>query len=314
VASAARSTTQADNDPQPLLRSTLPPSDSIKPQQQNQRLASAVAPITAYESANFMSQHTGRQNVVETPVTPASIATGEVETQVTLSPVNETSQPASRSTARAPRQPRGTTAPDTAKHQPPELNPKQVITPAPMHTPSLEAAGLQYQAETDRQTVMARVNAAPRPTPPSATRLLEQHNDRLSLGSDDVAPPVVSASTANPARPLPLITGPNLSDKIDETFAPYRSDQNSLQPVVVEESIKPRPDLNLLATSAALPETAARHQQAETLTEPPTIRVTIGRIEVRTTTTPPSAAPRPRPAQPTISLQDYLKQNRSRKS
>ena len=49
----------------------------------------------------------------------------------------------------------------------------------------------------------------------------------------------------------------------------------------------------------------------ETPAEPPSIRVTIGRVEVRAVTPPPPAEPPP-PAKPRISLDDYLRSHRGR--
>ncbi len=49
----------------------------------------------------------------------------------------------------------------------------------------------------------------------------------------------------------------------------------------------------------------------ETPAEPPSIRVTIGRVEVRAVSPPPPAEPPP-PAKPRISLDDYLRSHRGR--
>ncbi|WP_426993393.1 hypothetical protein [Methylomonas sp. CM2] len=56
---------------------------------------------------------------------------------------------------------------------------------------------------------------------------------------------------------------------------------------------------------------AAARQPADVRPEPtpmPTIQVTIGRIEIRATQTSEKSAAKPRPAQATMSLDDYLKQ------
>jgi hypothetical protein len=80
--------------------------------------------------------------------------------------------------------------------------------------------------------------------------------------------------------------------------------------VADDRPIVPRPD------PALTPERPTRgisqpEARAESL---PTIRVTIGRVEVRTTPTSPSkAVSGNRSAHPALSLQDYLKQNQSRK-
>ncbi len=53
----------------------------------------------------------------------------------------------------------------------------------------------------------------------------------------------------------------------------------------------------------------SKKQQEKSASEAPTIRVTIGRIEVRAVTTPqPSRRPVPKKTAPSLSLDDYLKQ------
>jgi hypothetical protein len=66
-----------------------------------------------------------------------------------------------------------------------------------------------------------------------------------------------------------------------------------------------RPASRLTAARRAMPAKQIRD-------EPPPVRVTIGRIEVRAVVPPPQAAPRPAPRRPApLSLDEYLEQRRS---
>ena len=66
----------------------------------------------------------------------------------------------------------------------------------------------------------------------------------------------------------------------------------------------------------AFPHQVPLHETiTESVLQPPTIHISIGRIEVRAVT-PPTASirPKPRRAEPTLSLEDYLKHSRGGRS
>jgi len=82
-----------------------------------------------------------------------------------------------------------------------------------------------------------------------------------------------------------------------------------------EKPIAPRLDPAALSSSARTQSMTARRLPPVVSEALPTIRVTIGRIEVRTTPAPSTPAVRQaRPAQPALSLKEYLKQGQSKKS
>jgi hypothetical protein len=81
--------------------------------------------------------------------------------------------------------------------------------------------------------------------------------------------------------------------------------------VAGRERIIERPAATVRPTSRV---TAARRATPvkQTRDEPPPVRVTIGRIEVRAVVPPPHAPPRPAPRRPApLSLDEYLEQRRS---
>ena len=152
-----------------------------------------------------------------------------------------------------------------------------------------------------------------------------------TLSADTPSSDTLSAGTSSAGQGT-LDNAPILSQHISESSTPKSRGAMNRAPTSMEEHLlvprqddRPRigdhpstsPTQNVGATRAvALKDSQAINQHAAAGTEDtsptPTIHVTIGRIDVRAIT-PPSAPPtRPKPTRsgPTLSLEDYTRQNR----
>jgi len=138
--------------------------------------------------------------------------------------------------------------------------------------------------------------------------------DRAESGSSLNVAPGSAASGLSPVTS-------QLSQSIDSVL-PRDERDTAVTKVVTERSTAPAPPVtetaesNLRPRDFTLPSFTAQdivdrlpHESRSTPAPLPTIKVNIGRIDVRAVTTPPAPAPRQRKkTQPSLSLDDYLKQ------
>ncbi|HET9212938.1 MAG TPA: hypothetical protein VFR03_21205 [Thermoanaerobaculia bacterium] len=158
-----------------------------------------------------------------------------------------------------------------------------------------------------------RGQAPPLQQPPAEVSLFSrQAGGRLGEeGRGDEGQRTGSADAASFAIPAPP-TEPAF--RIDETVLPAASPGPRIEPsaepaLPAHRPLVPRAALRQEPPPAALasPSSRAEAGPAAAAAPEPTIRVTIGRIEVRSAAPAPPAAPAPRPAAPRLSLEEYLR-------
>jgi hypothetical protein len=144
--------------------------------------------------------------------------------------------------------------------------------------------------------------SAPRPDEPARTTLDSTSVRRRRAGSD----------RREPIETVPHENG--ISSKKLETFAPITSVVRSEDLLSREHSTEDFPSLSKSSMAeihrrSSLREARDQIPSSELPSPPPTVRVTIGRVEVKAIM-PPAQPTRAKPARsaPTLSLEDYLKQ------
>jgi hypothetical protein len=155
-------------------------------------------------------------------------------------------------------------------------------------------------------------NVKPQPSMVGRGEVLTKISPTLSFPTafNHPAAPVQDEAAASDSPPL-LARFTNL---LRHSSTRYKSSRD-IQPVPLVRSqlssppeIEPSPQAHLNSRQSMLSERreSALAQEAST----PSIQVTIGRIEIRTTKSPPPSTPRSQPTQrgATLSLNDYLKQ------
>ena len=145
----------------------------------------------------------------------------------------------------------------------------------------------------------------PDPLPPLPENLLS-----ISTQTKEDTPPI----SAELQRPTPELTVQQIStEQVTESVKPLLETSPPRNSVVIQPQIVPVSERSLPLTSpihqsqlVPLPDPAAASMPTAK-TEPPTIQVTIGRVEVRAIAPPPSPRQPPQPSVPKLSLEDYLK-------
>jgi hypothetical protein len=198
--------------------------------------------------------------------------------------------PARRPTVRPPRQPARPETVDLPEERPPASGP-----PLPDRQPDAMALEPRRGPKTappipgqprDGETRVERSTEHPARVIGSAREAPRNGEDRVVgrvTAASRVAPPDV-----RPPLPRPPVTSPDRDG--DRKIHRGRSQSNRVEPAV-----------SVSARSPQVPFT--RRQPSE-----PTIHVTIGRVEVRAVSAPPTLSGRAsRPSAPKLSLDDYLK-------
>jgi hypothetical protein len=233
---------------------------------------------------------------------------------------------------------RRTAAPADMASEPASRRQPDVLTPKPS---ALTATDLQVETKVAGQTEAARIVPLAHETRAEVEAQVAVVQPNGLTGGLLVSPSVNQAKATPPARlPSESPTRPAMGNVVQSqtTFAdiapgalaslaqtisstrPPRATATSLQQNAKssqedEKPIAPRLDPAALSGSAWTQSMTARRLPPVVSEALPTIRVTIGRIEVRTTPAPSTpVAPRSRPAQPALSLKEYLKQGQSKKS
>jgi hypothetical protein len=194
--------------------------------------------------------------------------------------------------------------------RPPMLIPPRPAAPAPIVAG--DASGpAPPRAGGDRPVANERAGRRSTPgqelPPPTPARLAEQQG---------VGPQIESTARAAPIAPLitPAVTSaggtrqPNAAaPMLIESAAPASPTTLLIAPMAVPARETRQPD-SAAPTMPATKELAAEREQA------PTIKITIGRVDVRAVM-PAAPAPRPAPARrdPQLSLDDYLKRRSGEK-
>lgn len=96
------------------------------------------------------------------------------------------------------------------------------------------------------------------------------------------------------------LVAPNIPSSVETPETPTQS--QALRPPTPGVIVQPQ------VTSSIHPVAIGSAEPVEPSRPAPTIQVTIGRIEVRATPPPASTQPKPRPASPVMSLDEYLRQ------
>jgi hypothetical protein len=205
------------------------------------------------------------------------------------------------------------TRPDQSKRaenlsQKPAAMSPPVIEPAPLPLYEFEQMAVR-QTNIDRlatirvvqsQTAFPLAGAAhdqgqPDPTPPASALGHTLENVRLAAATDRML------SAPHERQPLSESAAPDAA-----TIDPHAESVNSAQPPA--PAIQPRWPV-VPQVYAAPPTADSQRQELPTKPVQPTIRVTIGRVEVRAT--PPPPAPTRKAARaPAMSLDDYLRSRR----
>ncbi|MBZ0299405.1 MAG: hypothetical protein K8J31_06685 [Anaerolineae bacterium] len=182
-----------------------------------------------------------------------------------------------------------------------------------------------------KQTAVPRVPAEP-PSAVPAVSLARQRRENQTGGSEDsprTPPPRPTEITAPPPAPtlesLRLVPEFRPSEPTSGTPAPIQTDAARVEPAERDtmalpnrtqpdrSRLVPAEDAPVLPTSRfeerAVPPAASTPSDAE----PDTIRIHIGRIDVRATIQPKPEAARPQRPAPRMSLDDYLRAQNGRK-
>lgn len=169
----------------------------------------------------------------------------------------------------------------------------------------------QPQTPSEQPAGQALLTPIPTATPLSASRRESPVEPRMSARADAVAPAVDREITRIEERVTTLTQREHLVSRDATPVIEAAGRHRQPEP----EAIKPMNSLvaksePIVPALTGFPDSLTRQPrefQAES-PQPPTIQVTIGRIEIRATQISDKAAAKPRPAQATLSLDDYLKQ------
>jgi len=169
----------------------------------------------------------------------------------------------------------------------------------------------QPRAEGDRPVANERAGRRSTPgkesPPPTPARLAEQQGVGRQIEptarAAPIMPPITPVVTSAGGTPQPNAAAPTLI----ESAAPASPTTLLIAPIAVPARGTRQPD-SAAPTMPATTELAAEREQA------PTIKITIGRVDVRAVM-PAPPAPRPAPARrdPQLSLDDYLKRRSGEK-
>ena len=149
----------------------------------------------------------------------------------------------------------------------------------------------------------APIVALPRPSPAAAPDHLERAGGTESLS-------VPAGRDPTPAPPTPAADAPGQSRPAgrEAVHPPAAGGPARRSTAVVPEVSSTRPRVVPVQTRRAARETPPPQAPADA---GPTIQVTIGRVEVRATTSP-AAQPTGRPASPIMTLEEYLRRKTER--
>jgi len=216
-------------------------------------------------------------------------------------------QPSQRLLAVTPVQSPGTGIPPVLQPVSPEPAPLPALLPlsAYLSNETLMPGG---EARIGGNTILVEPQATEQALEPAG---IDPHPARLLV-------PLVRASTEHLTVEQSETQGdPAGTDHLSAAFQARRiSADGDRQPDTAAPHRSPRTPANLLARRASSPTAQPAWAEAErsgpwpeAIEQQPTIRITIGRVEVRAVQSPSSASarPAPRPA-PSLSLDDYLKQ------
>lgn len=170
---------------------------------------------------------------------------------------------------------------------------------------------LQLQTPSQQPAAQPLLTEVPPAIPPLSSRRETPVEPRIPASADAAAPAVEREMTRIEERVTMLTERERVpgSDATPVIAAANRQRQpeseplKPMNPLVAE--LKP-----IVPALTGFKDAVAR-QPVDVRPEPtpmPTIQVTIGRIEIRATQTSEKSAAKPRPAQATMSLDDYLKQ------
>ena len=153
--------------------------------------------------------------------------------------------------------------------------------------------------------ITAALETRSRPSSPPLVHTKSRSGGELDPGSP--SPPAAPPIPADPAAHRPILAGPAAHTSVAaRPEGTPRERPSERRPGTVEPSIRPA-RVGVDAPRIEADGHAGRERAAD---EPPVIRVTIGRVEVRAVSPPVRATPppAPRPRQPSLSLGDYLTQ------
>ncbi|NJA05301.1 hypothetical protein HC024_06090 [Methylococcaceae bacterium WWC4] len=169
------------------------------------------------------------------------------------------------------------------------------------------------QAQTPAEQPAAQPLLTPDPSviPPLSSRRETPAEPRIPASADAAAPAVEREMTRIEERVTMLtererVPGSDATPVIAAANRQRQPESEPLKPMIpLVAELKP-----IVPALTGFKDAVAR-QPVDVRPEPtpmPTIQVTIGRIEIRATQTSEKSAAKPRPAQATMSLDDYLKQ------
>ncbi|MEM9118713.1 MAG: hypothetical protein AAGD09_12635 [Cyanobacteria bacterium P01_F01_bin.56] len=173
-------------------------------------------------------------------------------------------------------------------------------SPRPVSSPSvspqrIDAQGDGQPAAFPEMPSTQTQPVVPASSPPSPPIIIERRIETMTP-----AMPVPNPTVSPASKTISHIENPS-SPEVIKRHQPFPH----LTPTSTENPTHLRP---AMTTSSPLPELSATQPMAPPWPAPaPTIQVTIGRIEVRATTTAPKQR-KSRPAPSTLSLNDYLQQ------
>lgn len=132
----------------------------------------------------------------------------------------------------------------------------------------------------------------------------------LPQGRSDIEPSLLRSPFSSP-QPIPSVTAAGKPQTISQPVSQPVSQPQTVQPfsdrIEVRSGVLPRQTATLVPVSPPLDRSAAWTGEQKAPAALPTIRVTIGRIEVRAISTPAPARPRAAPPPARLSLEDYLR-------
>lgn len=265
------------------------------------------------ESVNALPAHaaTAWQQEPSETVQPVEHITEQKEVSVPTPPDDRMSV-----NAKVSFRPTAVAVPESASKPEGQLT-SSLIAPLSVRSITIEAA--ETQTATDAKAV-GETEAGKRPSSPSiapADRPNVDDGTRDVVVEDklDVAVSEVVRAGDDRQRPLKRVNEaavvPTRSDEVSRTDPERHLDQSSSS--LRDEWNAPDSSARRSLTARAISETAHIADRGAK-DGPSIIRVTIGRIDVRAVTPPLPPVQPTAPAQPTLSLEEYLRQHKGRRS
>lgn len=185
------------------------------------------------------------------------------------------------------------------------------LTP-PVPTTASELPPANTATPSNLAAVEHRVQLRDRATQRPEPQIAQRSSPALSRESNSDPALAVNHTTYAGAQPPPSphhAKGPKAEGVVRTSLPNDATSLVSANPITSKIAIAPFNAL-LAPTRRPMSEPALAARAAQTPPAPPVVHVTIDRIEVRAPATPPrtASAPRTRPAAPSVTLTDYLRQ------